>query len=232
VSDQNDGLSGESASPAGNRRKTKKLPDRKIVPLDTAPPAVPPSGLAQLFADPPLVGNEKREDFDRFFSAITAAVNPPDAIAWLYTWDIAYLSWEIKRERVVKADIINSARISAVGRILDSIEDGASFLSPTLLDVGKNDRAARLSESNSKSRREIDKKLADNGYGPSDILLAAYNLGAANIDAIDRRIASYETRRMAVMKALEAYNEKFARKLDAASEDIVEAEFKDLPAEA
>ena len=230
MSNQIDGSPEESASPAGNRGKPKKLPDRKIVPLDTAPLAVPPSGLALLFAQPPLVGNEKREDFDRFFSAITAAVKPADAIAWLYTWDIAYLSWEIKRERVVKAEIIKSACISAVGHILDSIEDEGSFLARTL-DVGKNKRAARQSENNSKSRREIDKKLADNGYGPSDILVGAYNFGAANIDAIDRRIASYESRRMAVMRAVEDYNEKFARKLDAVSGDIAEAEFTDLPPE-
>jgi hypothetical protein len=53
------------------------------------------------------------------------------------------------------------------------------------------------------------KKLADHGYGASDILAEAYDVGAANIDAIDRRIASYETRRMAVMRAVETYNEKF-----------------------
>ena len=73
-------------------------------------------------------------------------------------------------------------------------------------------------------------KLADNGYGPSDLLSEAYIIGAANINAIDRRIASYEARRMAVMRAVEAYNEKFAGKLEAAK-DIVEAEFTDLPAE-
>jgi hypothetical protein len=36
---------------------------------------------------------------------------------------------------------------------------------------------------------------------------------------------------MAVMREVEGYNEKFARKLDTASKDVVEAEFNDLPAE-
>jgi hypothetical protein len=36
---------------------------------------------------------------------------------------------------------------------------------------------------------------------------------------------------MAVMRAVEDYNEKFARKLDTASEDIAEGEFTDLPPE-
>jgi len=51
----------------------------------------PPAGLAQLFDDPPLVGNERREDYDNFFSAIAAAVNPAE-IAWLFTRDFADLS--------------------------------------------------------------------------------------------------------------------------------------------
>jgi hypothetical protein len=216
------GVSGESPSPAGRRRKPKELPNRNIVPLATVPLAAPPSKLAHLFADPPLVGNEKREDFDRFFSAIAAASKPVDAIAWLFTWDIAYLSWEIRRERVVKADIIKSAQLRAVGRFLVLIDEGGSSL---LIDVGANDRAARRWASDSKSRREIDQKLAANGYGPSDILAEAYIRGAPNIDAIDRRLASYEARRMTTLRELEIYSEKFASKLAATSRDIVDAEF-------
>jgi hypothetical protein len=105
VSDQIDDLSDDSVSRAGKRRNPKKSADREIVaadgvpldavsldtvptvPLDAGPLAAPPSELADLF-DPPLAGNEKREDFDRFFSAIAAAVRPVDTIAWLCTWDI------------------------------------------------------------------------------------------------------------------------------------------------
>jgi hypothetical protein len=74
VSNQIGRVSGESASRAVKGKKPKELANRNIVPLDPAPRATPPSELAQLFADPPLVGNEKREDFDRFFSAIASAV--------------------------------------------------------------------------------------------------------------------------------------------------------------
>jgi hypothetical protein len=110
---------------------------------------------------------------------------PPDAIAWLYAWDVVCLSWEIRRERVVKTDIIKSAQILAVGRFLELVEANGS---PTRIDFGENDRLARRSVSNSKSRREIYQKLAANGYRPSDILAEAYIRGAPNIDAIDRRL--------------------------------------------
>jgi hypothetical protein len=215
---------GKPASRVGTRKKSKKSTKRNTVPLDSVPLALPPIELAKFFADPPLVGLENREDFYKFFSVIGAAIKPPDVIAWLFTWDVVCLSWEIRRERAVKADIIKSAQGRAAARFLGRIEDiGERY--DLNEDLEKGYQEVR------RFTREHVAKLADNGYGPEDIVAEAYVIGAAEIDAIDRRIASYETRRMAVMKALEAYNEKFARKLDAASEDIVEAEFKDLPAE-
>jgi hypothetical protein len=168
---------------------------------------------------------EDREYFYRFFSAISAAIKPPDAIAWLLTWDVVCLSWEIRRERAVKADIIKSAQRRAAARFLGRIED-----------IGKRyDLNEDPEQGYTEVRRftsEDSAKLADNGYGPADILAEAYIIGASDIGAIERRIASYEIRRMAAMRTVENYNEKFARKLDTASGDIADAEFTDLPPEA
>src|SRR5450631_1088854 len=66
----------------------------------------PPKELEQFLDDPPLVGTERREDYDNFFSMIAMAAKPVDAIDWLIVIDIAYLSWEIRRERRIKAEII------------------------------------------------------------------------------------------------------------------------------
>jgi hypothetical protein len=224
------------------------LADREIRPLGGGPPnkvaqdsvssdtvalVGPPTELVALFADPPLVGNEKREDFDRFFSAITAAAKPIDAIAWLYAWDVTCYSWEIRRERMVKADIIKSAQMEFVSELLrstnlaQSTRMGFSKQLPRLYPNAE----AREWFKNPKSQPIAAKILADNGYDRSDILAEAYILGADNIDAIDRRIASYETRRMASMRAVADYNEKLARRLDAASAVITEAEFTELPPE-
>jgi hypothetical protein len=224
VSDQIDGLSDESASPEGTRRKSKKSTKRNTAPLDPLSLVAPPIELAKFFIDPPLVGLENREDFYRFFSAISAAIKPPDVIAWLLTWDVVCFSWEIRRERTVKADIIKSAQLRAAARFLGRIEDiGEKYDLNEDLEQGYKEVKLFTSKHFA--------KLADNGYEPSDILAEAYIIGAADINAIDRRIASYEIRRMAAMRAVENYNEKFARKLDTASEDIADAEFTDLPPE-
>jgi hypothetical protein len=83
------------------------------------PPRIkPPPGLAKLFADPPLAGDEAREDYDGLFSAIAAAAKPSDAIAWLFVRDITDLSWEICRERNLKLQVIKSARTNVVRGLL------------------------------------------------------------------------------------------------------------------
>jgi hypothetical protein len=243
VSDQADGLSQDSVARRSKRGKPDKLANREIVttdevgadavPSDTVSLAAPPNELRDLFADPPLAGNEKREDFDKFFSAIAAAVKPIDAIAWLYTWDFVCLSWEIRRERSAKVGIIKSAQIDFLSKLLKSgnLVSLSGVVASQISKRASGSFEARQWVKSPASMPEITELLADTGYGPSDLLAAAYILGADNIDAIDRRIASYEARRMAVMREVEGYNEKFARKLDAASGDIVEAEFNDLPAE-
>ena len=74
--------------------------------LVTAEQIKPPKELQVFFDDPPLVGNERREDYENFFRTIAAAVKPADAILWVLVRDFADITWEIRRERKIKADII------------------------------------------------------------------------------------------------------------------------------
>ena len=61
----------------------------------------------------------------------------------------------------------------------------------------KVDEEAKQWARDPKARREINKELMEKGYDASRILEGALNRAAEHIDAIDRRIASYELRRMA-----------------------------------
>src|SRR4051812_8965369 len=77
-----------------------------------------PPELVSLFNDPPLVGDEKREDYDNLCRAIVAAINPGDTIAWLLARDFSDLSWEILRERRLKLQIIMFAQSDVVSSLL------------------------------------------------------------------------------------------------------------------
>ena len=187
-------------------------------------PVKPPKELAQFFADPPLALNEKREDYEQLFAAIAAAAKPADAIAWMFVRDITDLSWEIRRERNLKVQIIKTAEEAAVAKMLTPPRPvELDFMAPTP-GVEEAEEAARQWASDPKARRRIDKELADMDCDASFILSEAINGDSDERDAIDRRIASYELRRMAALRAIEHYSETLARRLQAAS-DVIEGQF-------
>ena len=193
----------------------------------------PPAELTKLFGDPPLVGTETREDYDNLFNAIADSLKPVDAIAWLFVRDITDLSWEIKRERNLKRLVLNSAYEGKVRALLTPPRPFNDGLLGLTLEVGVDPEAERIAKeakrwmSDPKARRRIDKELADKGYDSSSILTGALSNAADQIDAIDGRIASYELRRMAALRAIEHYSETLARRLKAASSEIIEGEFSE-----
>jgi hypothetical protein len=192
------------------------------------PPRVkPPAALAKLFADPPLVGNETREEYESLFNAIADAAKPEDAIAWLFVRDITDLSWEIRRERSRKLQVIKSYHQSRVRQLLTppGLFTGNFRVQEVDPDAVKIAEEMRQWATDPKARRRIDKKLADAGYDASEILKIAMNEAADWIDATDRRIATYELRRMAALRAVEHYNETLARRLKAFSSEVIEGKF-------
>src|SRR6201987_2935775 len=74
--------------------------------LVTAKPIEPSKELERFFGDPPLIGNERLEDYLAFYSRIERAAKPADDIARLLVRDLANIWWEIRRERSIKAEII------------------------------------------------------------------------------------------------------------------------------
>ncbi|SRR5713101_106275 len=76
-----------------------------------------------------------------------------------------------------------------------------------------------------KARAEIDQELAAKGYDASFILAQAYMRGAAEIEAIDKRIAFHEQRRSAALKDAGIWSDRLLRRLDQAMPGVIEGEF-------
>lgn len=190
-----------------------------------------PSELVSLFNDRPLVGDEKREDYDSLFSAVVSAINPGDAITWLLARDFSDLTWEIQRERRLKLQIITFSQSDVVSRILSQPMQSpvaSPYLAP---GAGKPDKIAKQWAGDTEARMRINKRLAQKGYDPSYILTLALNRAAHHIDAIDRRIATYELRRAVALKAIEQYSDASARRL-AAFTDVIDGEFTEAVEQA
>jgi hypothetical protein len=180
--------------------------------LVTAKLIKPPKELEQFFDDPPLVGTERREDFENFFSVIARAAEPVDAIEWLLVYDVVSLSWEIRRERRIKAEIIKSRQKEAQFQ---------SELAITRADF----KLAQIAAKDASAFKKKDWKPEPTEEVSMSMLAKGYILGDYDIDVIDKRIASYEYRRNTALREMYLRSEKMARLLEKASSDVIDGEF-------
>ena len=180
--------------------------------LVTAKLIKPPKQLEHFFDDPPLVGTERREDYENFFSMIAMAAKPVDAIDWLLVDDVAYLSWEIRRERGIKAEIIKSRQKEAQFQSELAITRADFKLSQI---AAKDPSAFKKKDLKPEAKEEVSMSMLAKGY----------ILGDYDIDVIDKRIASYEYRRNTALREMYLRSEKMARLLEKASSDVIDGEF-------
>ena len=187
----------------------------------------PPKELVQFLDDPPLVGDETRDDYNTFFAAIAAAAKPEDAIDWLLTKDVVDLAWIIRRERTILADIIKSAQKEIVLALLKATYGPPDSAETAVYRIFSAADEANRWANDPQARQEIGARLAEKGHPPTATLAQAYVKASSQIDAVDKRIAFYEVRRTALLREIDRRGEKLARALDKASSDIIDGEFSE-----
>ena len=185
----------------------------------------PTNEFVQIFGTPALVGSEKLEDYERFFKNVASAMKPPDAIAWLFTKDVTDWSWEIRRERILKAETIKHYQKEIVGELIKSELAPSDWSDTAYFRIFEAGAELEAWASNPEVRAEIDKELAAKGYDASYILAQAYMRGAAQIEAIDKRIAFHEQRRSAALKDEGIWSDRLLRRLEQATPAVIEGEY-------
>jgi hypothetical protein len=184
--------------------------------LATTGPIKPPKELKSFFDNPPLVGNEMFEEYEAVFMAIANALKPADYIGWQCVERLTDLAWYIRRERILKNEIIKFHHKEMVSELL------AGMFNNPMLGVSED---ARRWERDPKARFEIDQRLEKSGHSQNSVLAQAYISGADQIDASDKRAAVYEARSIVILRDANLYSEKLARQVTQASSDVVEGEF-------
>jgi hypothetical protein len=187
----------------------------------------PTNELRQVFGEPALVGTEKLEVYDKLFLLMASAIRPTDPIGWLLTKDVTDWAWEMQREQAVKAETIKHYQKEVVAELIKTLAP-AGQLNATIYRIFRADYDLTSWAIDPKARAEIDEALAAKGHNAPSILAQAYMRGAAQIDAIDRRIAAYERRRNAALKEAGYWNEGLRRKLEQVTTAIIEGEYTDV----
>jgi hypothetical protein len=174
---------------------------------------LPKELLEKFFDNPPLVGNESREEYDAFFLEIARALKPDDFIQWNNVREYTDISWELRRERRIKADIIKLKQREA------QIPSSMAMLRVDL-ERQKMEPEFQSAFKKRDSKPEVKKD-------ESKSLPEAYIIGHRDIDVIDTRIASYVYRRHAILREIQRYNESKARKREKAAPDIIDGDYSD-----
>jgi hypothetical protein len=170
-----------------------------------------PKELEQFFDNPPLVGTERREDYDKFSSAILTAEKPANAIHFVLAKEFVDLSWEIRRERGIKAEIIKLKQKKAKN--------------PSGMAMTRADFARAKAEAENPSMFTKKASKPEKEEDPASFLAEAYMVGDRDIDIIDTRIASYLYRRSNVLRDIARYSEHLARKLEKVTSEVIDGEF-------
>jgi hypothetical protein len=181
--------------------------------LATSLSVKPPKEMQYFFDEAPLIGNERYEEFEALFVAIANAMKPADFISWQCVGRITDLSWYIRRERMLKNEIIKLHHKQVAAELLDV------FYNPM---VGIPEEVRRW-EYDPTMRKEVNQRLAKKGHLPDSVFAQAYMRGAADIDAIDRRIASHELRSIMILKEVRIYSARLARQIDKARSAVIES---------
>jgi hypothetical protein len=192
----------------------------------------PPAALAKVFGSPPLVGDERPEQYRNFSAAIVSDLQPSSAIDWLYTKDVVDLSWEILRERRIKSEIVRLLQRRVIKDQLRCMDNDPAFAvnyaSNALVAEVRAEREANRWLNDSQTQRQVNRKLEGWGYAPETVLAKAYQDGASAIEEIERRIGNAEARRRCVLREIERRNELLAHRLEISAKDVIDAEFTEV----
>ena len=185
----------------------------------------PRNELARIIGDPALVGSEKLEDYEKLAANIESAIKPPDAIGWLFMRDVTDWSWEIRRERILKGEVIKFYVKEIVAELIKSELGGEDRFENAYFRIFIADERFAEWVTDPEARADIEKELAAKGYDSSFILAQAYMRGADKIEVIDKRIAFKEERRSAALRNAGIWSERLQRRLDQATPEVIDGEF-------
>jgi hypothetical protein len=204
-------------------------------------PATPPSPLAavtheapqlvdvrELSGPPWIIEGEDPERYEQLLARVAEAIGPTDFIDWLLVKDVVAHSWEIQRSRRHRETVIRMGRLKAMHEILDQAMPRVEFVFPGASEIPGLARQWLNGDSNATER--VSGILHGSGFSIEDVAVHAITVMAVELGRIDLQVERNESRRDSLLRQIERRREGWAKRVQRATEDIVEAEFREVPA--
>jgi hypothetical protein len=152
---------------------------------------------------PPIIPGERAEDYEDFFSQISAAVQPKDMIEWLLTEDIVALAWEVNRLRRLKVGILDFAHEGALGDVLAQHQ----------VVPRERARGTALDYRVGIDRRRVHAKLKHDGFSMDMVMGKALEKKIDIVERVDRLLMAAGARRDAVLREIERRRDSLASRM-------------------
>jgi len=174
------------------------------------------TGRLALFGAPPLIAGENRDAYEDLGAQIAAAVKPSDILEEIWLYDIVDLTWECFRLRRLKANVLNAAACQGLETVLNSL------VSPTEALALASDWATREVD----AIKRVGELLASAGLPMDAVMAETLSIRLADIERIDRMIATAEARRGATLREVDRHRATLALQMRRAVDEAEDAEFE------
>jgi len=175
-----------------------------------------------LLPNPPMLNSESAEDFDALREAIELEIKPAGFIEHMYVADVSSIIWDIMRLRRCKGFIIDTAFRAALGHLLMQL-----LRKPHQLDYEVKEEAEELALrwfSEPEVKKQVSKILAQFELDESAIEAEAFRRSSADLELIERLLASLETRRDRALRCIDEYRHGLARRLQESADRIMQSQ--------
>ncbi|WP_245477227.1 hypothetical protein [Bradyrhizobium guangzhouense] len=161
-----------------------------------------PVEFQALCPPPQLLPGESQAHYSALQAAVFRDLAPQSAIEWLFAIDIAELSWEMHRYRVLRHRVLSSFRQKAVEEVLRRID--LVGIAPEFRDVAEiyTVQNALDWQLDPIAAEDIETRLASYGFDQHTISMEAYVLAQQILALFDGLLSGAQLRRLLLMKEL------------------------------
>ena len=175
-----------------------------------------------------IIEGEDPERYEQLIGRVADAIGPADFIDWLLVKDVVAHTWEIQRSRKHRETVIRMGRLTALKQILDQAMPDAGGL----LSIGRNGDITELAikwlHGESEAAKRVAETLQASGFSLADIAAHGITVMAVELERIDLQVERHESRRDSLLRQMERRREGWGKRVQRASEDVIEAEFSEI----
>ena len=188
-----------------------------------------PAEVRALLGPTWLIAGEDPDLYERLLAQVGAAVRPIDIVDWLLLKDVVALSWEIQRSRRHRGSVIRMGRGKAMAAILEVAMPRLGTIGDFRRDEDHLQLVAQWLNGDTKATKRIEAALAATGFSFDDVAAQSLTVRAVELSRIDQSVERHEARRNGLLQQIERRRVGWSARVQRASEDIVDAEFKEAP---